>query len=279
MVAAEPDEKEMKLFADFLSHRHANPLDSASKVLKTEQWRKLYGYVANQLFGGAEKGFGKTFLEVDYDTPDFNFLHKIRSNLYFFSAAKNFHLLLELNRLLLDEDGNLREYRVVKKDALKLNSTYNQDWLQTEYNTAVASAQMGARWLEYEANAETHLLKYTTAGDERVRNTHKVLDGIILPVTDPFWNSYYPPWDWGCRCDVTQVLKSRAKPSDISKKDLPPTRNFLGNAGKSGQVFTDQHPYFQGLSKADGKLIKKAAKTEIATLEPHPAPPKKKSDG
>ncbi len=47
--------------------------------------------------------------------------------------------------------------------------------------------------------------QYVTVGDEKVRDTHRALDGIILPADSPFWRDHYPPWDWGCRCQVVPV--------------------------------------------------------------------------
>ncbi len=50
--------------------------------------------------------------------------------------------------------------------------------------------------------------KYLTMGDERVREAHAALHGLILPASDPFWQTHFPPWDWGCRCQVVPVLES-----------------------------------------------------------------------
>jgi SPP1 gp7 family putative phage head morphogenesis protein len=50
--------------------------------------------------------------------------------------------------------------------------------------------------------------KYLTMGDENVRDSHAALHGLILPADDPFWATHYPPWDWGCRCQVVPVLES-----------------------------------------------------------------------
>ena len=49
--------------------------------------------------------------------------------------------------------------------------------------------------------------KYLTLGDERVRESHAALHGLILPADDPFWKTHYPPWDWGCRCRVIAVTE------------------------------------------------------------------------
>lgn len=44
--------------------------------------------------------------------------------------------------------------------------------------------------------------KYLSMGDELVREAHSALHGLILPADDPFWKDHFPPWDWGCRCQV-----------------------------------------------------------------------------
>lgn len=47
--------------------------------------------------------------------------------------------------------------------------------------------------------------QYVTVGDENVRDEHAALDGIILPADSPFWRDHFPPWDWGCRCQVVPL--------------------------------------------------------------------------
>lgn len=48
--------------------------------------------------------------------------------------------------------------------------------------------------------------KYLSMGDELVREAHAALHGLILPADDPFWLDHFPPWDWGCRCQVISRL-------------------------------------------------------------------------
>lgn len=61
--------------------------------------------------------------------------------------------------------------------------------------------------------------QYITSQDERVRNTHRALDNIILPANHPFWLTHFPPWEFGCRCQIigklaAQVDEERAKDAD-----------------------------------------------------------------
>jgi SPP1 gp7 family putative phage head morphogenesis protein len=47
--------------------------------------------------------------------------------------------------------------------------------------------------------------QYLTVGDDNVRESHRALNGLVLPANSPFWRDHYPPWDWGCRCQVIPI--------------------------------------------------------------------------
>ena len=53
--------------------------------------------------------------------------------------------------------------------------------------------------------------RYIADGDERTRPEHKALDGSVFPADDPFWDTHYPPWEFGCRCTVVVMTEEEAK--------------------------------------------------------------------
>jgi hypothetical protein len=59
-----------------------------------------------------------------------------------------------------------------------------------------------------------YLLGYT-ARDLRVRHPpkaeedHRAFEGILLPVDHPFWQAYFPPLGFRCRCQVVQRTRSQ----------------------------------------------------------------------
>lgn len=71
--------------------------------------------------------------------------------------------------------------------------------------------------------------KYVTVGDDRVRDSHAPLDGTTLPKDDPFWQRFYPPNGWNCRCQLIPIYETRevVRPSDT----VEPDKGFNFNPG------------------------------------------------
>jgi SPP1 gp7 family putative phage head morphogenesis protein len=49
--------------------------------------------------------------------------------------------------------------------------------------------------------------QYVTVGDDRVREEHEELDGIIRKKDDPIWNTIWAPNGWNCRCQVLAIYE------------------------------------------------------------------------
>ena len=83
--------------------------------------------------------------------------------------------------------------------------------------THVFQAYSVSRYREQQALKDDFpYLLYLTMGDGNVRESHKALDGKILPADDPFWETHYPPWDWGCRCIVESLTAEDAEESGVT---------------------------------------------------------------
>ncbi len=46
---------------------------------------------------------------------------------------------------------------------------------------------------------------YDAVNDRRTRPTHMAMDGMVVPADDPFWNTWYPPNGYRCRCQVRNL--------------------------------------------------------------------------
>ena len=173
-------------------------------------------------------------------------------NIFFFSGFKTHHELVEASRMLKGDDGNFKPFQQFLTDVEKLNNIYNKSYLQAEYNFATASTQMAVKWKEWEKDGDRYDLQYRTAGDDRVREEHAALDGITLPPSDTFWNSYLPPNGWNCRCTTVQVRRGKYPQSDPAAAmaagarctDTPKKQIFRFNPGKQEKIFPPKHPYF-----------------------------------
>ena len=64
--------------------------------------------------------------------------------------------------------------------------------------------------------------QYITMGDGKVRDTHRALNGIILPVDSPFWKGHLPPWDWMCRCQSVVLMDMDVEEIRQADRHLPP---------------------------------------------------------
>lgn len=175
----------------------------------------------------------------------------LEQNVFFFSGFKTYRELSEVSALLKDESGTFKSFEKFKLDTSKVGKIYNENYMRAEYNFAVQSCQMAVKWHEYSKDADTYNLQYRTANDGKVRPAHQALNGTTLPLSDKFWNDYYPPLDWNCRCTVVQVRKNKYPLSDSNKAikqgelatDTPKKKMFRFNAGKELKIFPSKHPY------------------------------------
>lgn len=170
---------------------------------------------------------------------------------YIFSGIKTFHELNEAFPSLLDENGNRKSINQFYNDVRHIDKTYNQNYLHAEYNFVHASAEMAAKWEQFAGDGDRYNLQYRTAGDDKVRPEHAALNGVTLPMSDPFWETYYPPNGWNCRCTVVQVRKSKYP---TTPRDEAITRGeealqsdtkgiFRFNPGKEKKSVPDYNPY------------------------------------
>ena len=214
----------------------------------------LYYAIADYLKKGLYKGFGGSLEDFAVDSVDLDLLTELRENIYMFSAAKTFQQVSDMSEVLEATD-NFKDF---KEHAGEIFGLYNDTYLKTEYDTSVASGQMGVKWNQIQA--EKHILPYVrldVVEDDNTSDICEPLDGITVPVDDPFLDDYYPPNHWKCRTIAVQVSEDDAEPS--SKDDIEAAEDhadehmqdiFKMNVGKDRVVFSDEHPYFD-VSKED----------------------------
>ena len=207
----------------------------------------------------------------------------LEKDVFIFSGLKTHTQLTEARSYLKDESGNIVPYDRFEQKILKLNEQYNRHYLEAEYQFAVHSAQSAANWANLQENTSRYWLEYRTAGDERVRANHAVLNGICLPKDDDFWTEYYPPNGWRCRCVAVEVLARENTLSDSKKaKELgekatthiaPNGKNklqmFRFNPGAEKKVFPPNNAYNKvvGAEQAEKTLKQQIDYKKVSTQE------------
>lgn len=241
------------LMNDLAKKMHAGDLKPAdiSKKFVLNTYKELYK--------GTKSGYGKEWAKF---TPDANgkTVNSLKKNLFLFSGAKTYTMQVEMNKLL-QKDGKVRDFEDFKKEALKLNSKYNKNYLQAEYQTARQTGHHVRNWQGYQKNKDLFPnLKYKTAGDARVRESHRALNNVVKPIDDPFWNSFYPPNGWRCFEPDTSILTQTGWKNI---KNVQRTDYLVGGSGNMrfvGDVIT---------SDFNGNLVTILSKREKVSCTPN----------
>lgn len=220
---------------------------------------ELYDLTAKQLLEGLQNGFDTEISGYSIDEINQEMVKHFEDNVRLFSGFKSAAQLQAARNALFDQDGKLKSFSKFKQAALEINESYNKTYLKAEYNTVVASGQNAKKWQAIQADKEVFpYLQYQTVGDDQVRDSHRLLDGIIKPVDDPFWKTYMPPNDWQCRCSVVRLR--RAEATNIEGLELPSLKEqFNRNPANEQQAFDlKKHPYRKGLKRGTKRSTSKA---------------------
>lgn len=187
---------------------------------------------------------------IQYEIPA-EMRQSLEQDIFIFSGFKTYHQLKEASELLRDSQGRVKSFNQFYQDVSAIRQKYNRNWLHAEYNFAVSSAQMASHWAEYQQDEEMANLQYRTALDDKVRPEHAALEGVTLPMSDPFWDTAFPPNGWNCRCHVIPVLKedfplSNSQRAQDAFDDMTQGKAsiFRYNPGKEGVIFPPHHPYY-----------------------------------
>ena len=108
-----------------------------------------------------------------------------------------------LERILTDK-GWWGKGMVFDKDGVAVGRKLNPRRLDIILRQNKINAFAAARYQKLMASKATRpWWRYNTRLDNKVRASHRVLHGLIFRADDAFWDGFYPPIDWLCRCFVT----------------------------------------------------------------------------
>ena len=126
-------------------------------------------------------------------------------NIYRFAAAKDLAEVMKLNELF----RRSKSFEEFSREARQITDVFNDVWQKTEYQSAVNIAAASADYHRLIGKKQLFpLWEYKTIGDDKVREEHEKLAGLILEAGDELWDKIYPPNGWRCRCRVAPRMKS-----------------------------------------------------------------------
>ena len=238
---------------DTMQERLMNAVWKGSRYWNTE----LFRFISEDLLKAVRETFKRNLNNADitYMASDDAFSLALEQNIFHFSAAKTLAELQALNDALRKS----RRYSEFKTAAAKICGRFNDRWQKTEYETAVLTAEATSDYRRLMKKRNLFpFWKYVTAGDDRVREEHRALDGVVLPVTSRYWDKIFPPNGWKCRCHVSPVMKHEVTQEllDRSAKrvekymktydwKMAEKSGWAINRGKRAVVFTENQMYIR----------------------------------
>lgn len=182
-------------------------------------------------------------------------LASLQRDVIHFSSAKDYAMRRAMANELIDSDGKLRTFSQYRNAAYGIADTHVNTWLRAEYDLSINAAQMAAKWVNIKKQVDVFgLLQFDAVIDDHTTKICFSLDGVIRPVDDPFWDTYYPPNHFGCRSTVRQLDDGDVTPGDdiVYPDNIPDI--FKTNLAKKGLAYPPAHPYYEGMPDNYGEL-------------------------
>ena len=126
-----------------------------------------------------------------------------------------------------------------------------------------AMAHAAAEWKRMhspEAMKVFPYVRYHASGDNRTRDAHARLDGMIFAKDDPFLSTHTPPWEFNCRCYLEEITEKEAgRTPELIQEPTPADQVTVDS--ESGFSFDPAHAFeeFDLSSIKDAELRGRAA--------------------
>lgn len=159
----------------------------------------------------------------------------VHGKVFTVAGATSVGLVSDLHQSLtsaIDNGTTIADFRKdFDKTVAKHGWSYrgNRSWrTRVIFDSNMRSATMAGRWAQiWQGRERRPFLQYRTAGDSKVRPAHRRWNGIIRAVTDAFWQVFYPPNGWLCRCTVRSYSQAEVDSKGLTIDTEPfdsPTR-------------------------------------------------------
>ncbi len=110
------------------------------------------------------------------------------------------------------------------------------------FNTNLRMAYAAGRWQKIMRLADRRpWLRYVAVMDERTRPLHRQWHDTVLRWDHPWWQTFYPPNGWNCRCTVQQLSDRDLVQMGLRVSPEPPMTPMVTRAVTTpqGRIFVD----------------------------------------
>ena len=99
---------------------------------------------------------------------------------------------------------------------------------ETIFRTNIQTAYSVGRYREMTETARTRpYWQYSAVNDSRTRPAHAALNGKIFPADHPFWDTWYPPNGFNCRCGVVSLSAGEVRRRGFTVETHDPTGELV----------------------------------------------------
>lgn len=131
------------------------------------------------------------------------------------AGAHNSDLLADLRKMTDAAIGGKVDIKEFRKQFIPLVEKYGwrlkgggPGWRSNLiFRTNIATSYQAGRWEQFKKGGIDYLKYVHSDGVMNPRPNHKAMDGVVLPISDPFWTANYPPNGWGCKCRAVASTK------------------------------------------------------------------------
>ena len=184
----------------------------------------------------------------------------------------------------IDGKTTLKEFqagfdKVVAKNGWSYQGSRN--WRsELIYDTNITTAYQAGRWQQFVDAGTEYLMYLHMDGVAHPRLEHIAWSGTVLPITDPWWGTHYPPNGWRCHCRAVRATRADwAKAKAAGSGDAPTAPGSTAgidegwdyNVGKAayGTGPKDDPAKWQPLDYPQAQSVKPTTRIPVDQV-PHP---------
>ena len=186
-------------------------------------------------------------IDIGYIAPagDNDFIRQLKTNADVFAAFKTHRMGRDIASRLLDDQGNVKSFEQFRTDTAGIVDHHVNSWLRTEYDTAIKRAHRVAEMRQFISEADVFPnIEWLPSTAVNPRESHMPFYHHIWAADDPFWEHHKPGDEWGCQCHWASTDEPTTDNSGLGDVVAPPSPGLGGNPARTGQIFSDDHPYF-----------------------------------